>query len=162
MSQRPAAAVAGGLAFLPRVEALNEDTLRGGLHGETGPGESASCTPPRIPGEHGMRSSEKAGVIRHRQGRGMRAAALTSGKNSSRGSAHRPSRREKAEGTRTRDGGVRKAAKDGAQIRRACLFTRSCPTLCDPKDYYSPWNSPGQNTGVGSLSLLQGIFPTQG
>ena len=27
---------------------------------------------------------------------------------------------------------------------------------------YSPWNSPGQNTGVGSLSFLQGIFPTQG
>ena len=27
---------------------------------------------------------------------------------------------------------------------------------------HSPWNSPGQNTGVGSLSLLQGIFPTQG
>ena len=26
----------------------------------------------------------------------------------------------------------------------------------------SPWNSPGQNTGVGSRSLLQGIFPTQG
>ena len=26
---------------------------------------------------------------------------------------------------------------------------------------YSPWNSPGQNTGVGSLSLLQGIFSTQ-
>ena len=26
----------------------------------------------------------------------------------------------------------------------------------------SPWNSPGQNAGVGSLSLLQGIFPTQG
>ena len=25
-----------------------------------------------------------------------------------------------------------------------------------------PWDSPGQNTGVGSLSLLQGIFPTQG
>ena len=25
----------------------------------------------------------------------------------------------------------------------------------------SPRNSPGQNTGVGSLSLLQGIFPTQ-
>ena len=36
-----------------------------------------------------------------------------------------------------------------------------CPTLCDPMDY-SPWNSPGQNIGVGSLSLLQGIFPTQG
>ena len=27
---------------------------------------------------------------------------------------------------------------------------------------YSPWNSLGQNTRVGSLSLLQGIFPTQG
>ena len=27
---------------------------------------------------------------------------------------------------------------------------------------YSPWNSLGQNTGVGSLSLLRGIFPTQG
>ena len=27
---------------------------------------------------------------------------------------------------------------------------------------YSPWNSPGQNTGVGTLSLLQRIFPTQG
>ena len=25
-----------------------------------------------------------------------------------------------------------------------------------------PWNFPGQNTGVGSYSLLQGIFPTQG
>ena len=31
-----------------------------------------------------------------------------------------------------------------------------------PRGLYSPWNSPGQNTGVGSLSLLQGIFPTQG
>ena len=34
---------------------------------------------------------------------------------------------------------------------------QSCLTLCDPS-----WISPGQNTGVGSLSLLQGIFPTQG
>ena len=31
-----------------------------------------------------------------------------------------------------------------------------------PHGLYSPWNSPGQNTGVGSLSLLQGIFPNQG
>ena len=30
-----------------------------------------------------------------------------------------------------------------------------------PHGLYSPWNSPGQNTGVGSLSLLQGNFPTQ-
>ena len=35
--------------------------------------------------------------------------------------------------------------------------------LCNPMDYtHSPWNSPGQNTGVGSCCLLQGIFPTQG
>ena len=31
-----------------------------------------------------------------------------------------------------------------------------------PHELYSPWNSPGQNTEVGSLSLLQGMFPTQG
>ena len=37
-----------------------------------------------------------------------------------------------------------------------------CLTLYDPHGLHSPWNSPGQNTGVGSLSLLQGIFPTQG
>ena len=31
-----------------------------------------------------------------------------------------------------------------------------------PHGLYNPWDSPGQNTGVGSLFLLQGIFPTQG
>ena len=30
-----------------------------------------------------------------------------------------------------------------------------------PHGQYTPWNSPGQNTMVGRLSLLQGIFPTQ-
>ena len=30
-----------------------------------------------------------------------------------------------------------------------------------PHELYSSWNSPGQNTGVGSLSLVQGLFPTQ-
>ena len=30
-----------------------------------------------------------------------------------------------------------------------------------PHGLYSPLNSPGQTTGVGSLSLLQGIFLTQ-
>ena len=28
-------------------------------------------------------------------------------------------------------------------------------------DRCSPWNSPGQNIGLSSPSLLQGIFPTQ-
>ena len=31
-----------------------------------------------------------------------------------------------------------------------------------PHGLYSPWNSPGQNIGVRSLSCLQGVFPTQG
>ena len=37
-----------------------------------------------------------------------------------------------------------------------------CLTLSDPLDCSPNKNSPGQNTGVGSLSLLQAIFPTQG
>ena len=47
---------------------------------------------------------------------------------------------------------------------RKVKVTQSCPALGDPHGIplYSPWNTPGQNTGVGSLSLLQGIFPTQG
>ena len=31
-----------------------------------------------------------------------------------------------------------------------------------PLGLYSAWNSPGQNTGMGSFSLLHGIFPTLG
>ena len=31
-----------------------------------------------------------------------------------------------------------------------------------PARLLCPWNFPGQNTGVGNHSLLQGIFPTQG
>ena len=41
----------------------------------------------------------------------------------------------------------------------------SCPVVSDsllPQGLHSPWNSPGQNTGVGSVFLLQGVFPTQG
>ena len=38
--------------------------------------------------------------------------------------------------------------------------TQLCPTLCNATDY-SPWNSPGQDTEVGSLFLPQGFFPTQ-
>ena len=36
------------------------------------------------------------------------------------------------------------------------------PNSLQPHELYSPWNSPDQNTGVGILSFLQGIFPTQG
>ena len=43
----------------------------------------------------------------------------------------------------------------------------SWKNLCEkcfiwPHGLYSSWNSPGKNTGMGSLSLLQGILPTQG
>ena len=38
--------------------------------------------------------------------------------------------------------------------------TQPCPTLCDPTDCL--WNSPGQNAGLGSLSLLHQIFLKMG
>ena len=47
------------------------------------------------------------------------------------------------------------------------LVSQPCPTLCNPMDC-SParllclLNSPGENSGVGSHSPLQGIFLTQG
>ena len=52
-----------------------------------------------------------------------------------------------------------------------CPFTfchsesESCSVVSNslrPHGLINPWNLPGQNTGVGSLSLLQSIFPTQG
>ena len=57
------------------------------------------------------------------------------------------------------------------QLQCLPLLTSGCPpseshsVTCNslqPHGLYSPWYSPGQNTGVGSLSLLQGIIPTQG
>ena len=41
------------------------------------------------------------------------------------------------------------------------LVSEICSVALDflrPHGLYSPWNSPGQNNGVGSLSLFQGIF----
>ena len=46
-------------------------------------------------------------------------------------------------------------------VQRGVKGTQLCLTLLKPIDFYSPWNSPAQNTGVGSPSLLQQIFPTQ-
>ena len=40
--------------------------------------------------------------------------------------------------------------------------TQLCPIHCNPMDYTGHGNSSGQNTGIGSLSLLQGIVPIQG
>ena len=44
-------------------------------------------------------------------------------------------------------------------------LSESCSVVSDslrPHGLQSPWNSPGQNTGVGSHFLLQGIFLTKG
>ena len=54
-----------------------------------------------------------------------------------------------------RDGGAWWAAIYGAAQSRTRLKWLN-------SRLYSPWNSPGQNTGVCSHSFLQGIFPTQG
>ena len=40
--------------------------------------------------------------------------------------------------------------------------SESCSAVSGSLRPHGLWNSPGQNTGVGSLSLIQGIFPTQG
>ena len=42
------------------------------------------------------------------------------------------------------------------------LESESHLVMSDSLRLYSPWNSPGQNTGVGGCSLLQGILPNSG
>ena len=49
-----------------------------------------------------------------------------------------------------------------SSIFTVCLVTQSCPALYDLPRSSVYGVSPGKNTGVGCLSLLQGIFPTQG
>ena len=46
------------------------------------------------------------------------------------------------------------------------IITLWCPTLSKPHGlhpvgFFHPWTSPGKNTGVGSHSFFQGIWPTQ-
>ena len=42
------------------------------------------------------------------------------------------------------------------------MFNSLPPHGLGPVSFLCPWNSPGKNTRVGSVSLLQGIFLTQG
>ena len=59
--------------------------------------------------------------------------------------------------------GIKKSGpccRRGQKGKVTVKVTQSCLTL-QPHGLYSPWNSPGQNIGVGSLSFLQGIFPIQ-
>ena len=56
---------------------------------------------------------------------------------------------------------------DGTDPYVLCLAAQSCPILCDPMDCSPPassvhGDSPGKNTGVGCIFLLQGVFPAQG
>ena len=51
------------------------------------------------------------------------------------------------------------------KLESLCCTVLSCSVMSNslrPHGLYSPWNSPGQNIGVGSISLLQRIFPAQG
>ena len=61
--------------------------------------------------------------------------------------------------------GIQTAMRNINNFRYADESERgSCSVVSDSLQLhglYSPWNSPGQNIGVGSLSLLQGIFSTQ-
>ena len=50
----------------------------------------------------------------------------------------------------------------GSGIAKLNLKIKVVSDSLRPHELYSPWNSLGQNTGVGSLFLLQGIIPTQG
>ena len=57
---------------------------------------------------------------------------------------------------------IRAISKDSALFINSVQFSCSVLSISlRPHGLYSPWNSPGQNTGIGSLSLLQGIFLTQ-
>ena len=59
----------------------------------------------------------------------------------------------------------RRSNNNGNSVILKRLWSGSCSVMSDslwPFGLYSPWNSPGQNTRMGRLSFLQGIFPSQG
>ena len=63
---------------------------------------------------------------------------------------------------------IKTSKKKNLTCNTCCLWcseSESLSVVCSslqPHQLHSPRNSPGQNIGVGSLSLLQGSFPTQG
>ena len=59
---------------------------------------------------------------------------------------------------RERRGGGQRREKENKEKNEIVKWK----SLSHVRVFATPWNSPGQNTGVDSLSLLQGIFPTQG
>ena len=52
--------------------------------------------------------------------------------------------------------------KSKVKVKMLVVSDSLQPHGLQPSRLLCPWNSPGKNTGVGSHSLLQRIFPTQG
>ena len=84
----------------------------------------------------------------------------------------RRSSQKRCEGTWALEAGSHEMRLDWHFIHPHCFFLNSLfysesesrsvvSDSLQPHRLHSPWNSPGQNSGVGSLSLFQGIFPTQ-
>ena len=57
---------------------------------------------------------------------------------------------------------VTKACLESESVSRSVLITLLRPRGLQPARLFFPRNSPGQDTGVGSHSLLQGSFPPPG
>ena len=58
--------------------------------------------------------------------------------------------------------GSHRVRHDSSDLAAAAHKSESRSVVSDslqPHGLYSPWNSPGQNTSVGSLSFFQGILP---
>ena len=65
------------------------------------------------------------------------------------------------QGWRDLSGGERNVLKQ-EDAKESASESRSTVYSLRPHGLYSSWISPGQNTGVGSHSLLQGMVSTQG
>ena len=55
-----------------------------------------------------------------------------------------------------------KPEKESESVNCSAVFNSLPPHVLWPARLLCPWDSPGKNMGMGSHSLLQGIFPTQG
>ena len=56
----------------------------------------------------------------------------------------------------------KKPLKKVESVSHSIMSNSLWPHGLQPAKILCPWDFPGKNTGVGSHSLLQGIFPTQG
>ena len=55
-----------------------------------------------------------------------------------------------------------KPEKESESVNCSAVFNSLPPHVLWPARLLCPWDSPGKNMGMGSHSLLQGIFPNQG